>query len=131
MLPSNLVQIEWQEISGNTFATQLSMLTTYFANQQHIRRPAYHQNQFGGTIGGPVVIPKIYNGRNKTFFFFDYQGTRIDTPSSYQEYVPTMNIRNSNFTNYQDYFTIATGTKTDALGTQIPLCDLLRSGYHP
>ncbi len=92
----------------------------YFANQQHIPRPAYHQNQFGGTIGGPVVIPKIYNGRNKTFFFFDYQGTRINTPSSYQEYVPTANIRNSNFTNFQDYFTIATGTKTDALGRKFP-----------
>jgi hypothetical protein len=92
----------------------------YFANQQHIPRPAYHQNQFGGTVGGPVFIPKIYNGRNKTFFFFDYQGTRIDTPSSYQEYVPTMNIRNSNFTNYQDYFTIASGTKTDALGRKFP-----------
>ncbi len=93
----------------------------YFANQQNIPRPAYHQNQFGGTVGGPVVIPKIYNGRNKTFFFFDYQGTRIVTPSSYQEYVPTANIRNSNFTNYQDYFTAEAGSaKTDALGRIFP-----------
>jgi hypothetical protein len=91
----------------------------YFA-KQHEQRPPYHQNQFGGTVGGPVWIPKVYNGRNKTFFFFDYQGTRINTPSSYQEYVPTMNIRKSNFTNYQDYFVINTGTKTDALGRKFP-----------
>jgi hypothetical protein len=33
-------------------------------------------NNFGGTIGGPVVIPRVYNGHNKTFFFFDYDGIR-------------------------------------------------------
>jgi hypothetical protein len=35
-----------------------------------------HQNQFGGTIGGPVWIPHLYHGRNKTFFFFAYEGFR-------------------------------------------------------
>jgi hypothetical protein len=33
------------------------------------------RNQFGGTIGGPIVIPKIVNGRNKVFFFFSYEGS--------------------------------------------------------
>ena len=33
------------------------------------------RNQFGATVGGPVFIPKIYNGRDKSFFFFSYQGT--------------------------------------------------------
>jgi len=32
------------------------------------------RNQYGGTLGGPVWLPKIYNGRDKTFFFFSYQG---------------------------------------------------------
>jgi hypothetical protein len=32
-----------------------------------------HQNQYGGTIGGPVIIPKLYNGKDKLFFFFGYQ----------------------------------------------------------
>ena len=40
-------------------------------------RDQLKRNQFGGTIGGPVVIPKLYNGKDKTFFFFGYQGTRI------------------------------------------------------
>ncbi len=38
--------------------------------------PVYRQHDFGGTIGGPIVIPKIYNGRNKTFFFASYEGFR-------------------------------------------------------
>ncbi len=39
--------------------------------------PPYEQYQFGGTFGGPVYIPGIYNGKNKTFFFVDYEGLRI------------------------------------------------------
>jgi Carboxypeptidase regulatory-like domain len=35
-----------------------------------------HQNQFGGTIGGPVLLPHLYNGKDKTFFFFAYEGFR-------------------------------------------------------
>ena len=38
--------------------------------------PIYRQHDFGVTIGGPIVIPKIYNGKNKTFFFFSYEGFR-------------------------------------------------------
>ncbi len=37
----------------------------------------FQQNQFGFSLGGPVVLPKLYKGQNKTFFFGDYQGTRI------------------------------------------------------
>jgi Carboxypeptidase regulatory-like domain len=37
-------------------------------------RPRYQQNQFGGSLGGPVVIPKIFNGRDKLFFFADDEG---------------------------------------------------------
>jgi hypothetical protein len=35
-----------------------------------------HQNQFGGSVGGPVVVPHLYNGSGKTFFFFAYEGFR-------------------------------------------------------
>ncbi|HVN03025.1 MAG TPA: carboxypeptidase regulatory-like domain-containing protein [Bryobacteraceae bacterium] len=37
----------------------------------------YKQNIYGGDLGGPVVLPKIYNGRNKTFWYFNYQGTKL------------------------------------------------------
>jgi hypothetical protein len=36
----------------------------------------FNQNQFGGTLGGPVVVPRFYNGRDKTFWFFSYDGGR-------------------------------------------------------
>jgi hypothetical protein len=39
-------------------------------------RPIYKQNNFGATVGGPVWIPKVYNGKNKTFFFGSYEGFR-------------------------------------------------------
>ncbi len=39
-------------------------------------RAVYRQNDFGATAGGPIWIPKLYNGRNKTFFFFSYEGFR-------------------------------------------------------
>ena len=50
---------------------------------------AFHQNQFGGSVGGPVVIPKLYNGRNKTFFFGAYQGYRYSRPENNLLLVPT------------------------------------------
>lgn len=42
----------------------------------------FHQNEFGGTVGGPIWLPHIYNGRNKTFFFFSYQGRRNAIPET-------------------------------------------------
>jgi hypothetical protein len=52
-------------------------------------KPAYHENQFGGSVGGPVWIPKLYNGRNKTFFFGAYQGFRYSKVQDTNLLVPT------------------------------------------
>jgi hypothetical protein len=49
----------------------------------------YHQNQFGGTIGGPVWIPKVYNGHDKTFFFVAAEGFRFSQALSQFFNVPT------------------------------------------
>jgi outer membrane receptor protein involved in Fe transport len=49
----------------------------------------FKQNMFGVTAGGPVVIPKIYNGRNRTFFFLGYQGFRFRRSSQTLFRVPT------------------------------------------
>ncbi len=45
-------------------------------------KPLLRQNQFGFVLGGPVVLPKIYNGRNKTFFLANYEGWRIKVGTS-------------------------------------------------
>ncbi|MDT7812233.1 MAG: hypothetical protein QOJ42_2149 [Acidobacteriaceae bacterium] len=97
----------------------------YFSKQNHQPIPEYRQNQFGGTVGGPIVLPKLYNGRNKTFFFFDYQGTRIIQPSPITVNVPSALMQSSNFTNLQDLITYNSGTKTDALGRIFPYGTIL------
>ncbi len=84
------------------------------------RKPEFRQNQFGGTLGGPIVIPHFYDGRNKTFFFMDYQGTRIVQGKTYTETVPTAAENGSGFTNLQDLVSLQKGTKSDALGRTFP-----------
>lgn len=53
----------------------------------------YHQHNFGGTVRGPVFIPKLYDGRNKTFFFFSDEGRRVDIKSFKLVTVPTPALR--------------------------------------
>ena len=85
------------------------------------RKPSFRQNQFGGTIGGPIVIPKLYDGRNRTFFFADYQGTRVAQGKTYTSTVPTLAERNSGYTNLQDLVALQSGTLTDGLGRVFPV----------
>jgi Carboxypeptidase regulatory-like domain/TonB dependent receptor len=60
-------------------------------------KPPDTQNDFGFTVGGPVFLPHLYNGKNKTFFFFDYEGFRFRTGSSgTTSYVPEA-FRNGDF----------------------------------
>ena len=92
----------------------------FFSDQAGKPKAEYRQNVFGGTVGGPVLLPKLYNGKDKTFFFFDYQGTRVVTPSQAFSTVPTPNMVNSGFTNLQDLITDNSGTTTDGLGRVIP-----------
>jgi hypothetical protein len=55
------------------------------------------QNQFGGTIGGPVWIPKLYNGRDKLFFFFAYEGFYDSGSGGSYTSVPTVAERAGDF----------------------------------
>jgi hypothetical protein len=57
------------------------------------------QNQFGVTVGGPVVIPHLYNGHNKTFFFFAYEGFRNSQAAQTLLTTPTAVQLNGNFGN--------------------------------
>ena len=52
-------------------------------------RPALKRNQFGFTLGGPMVIPRIYRGKDKTFLFGDYEGTRARTAITNNNLVAT------------------------------------------
>jgi len=69
----------------------------WFNNLQDLQRPVDTQNDFGATVGGPVYIPKVYNGRNKTFFFFAYEGFRFRTGGSSTVSMPNENFRKGDF----------------------------------
>jgi hypothetical protein len=62
----------------------------------------HHFNQFGAFASGPVVIPHLYNGKNKTFFAFGYEGTRNLAPTYQTTTVPTALMRQGIFTQAPD-----------------------------
>jgi len=59
--------------------------------------PNYVQNSFGGSVGGPLNIPHIYEGGNKTFYFINYNGRRGEQPFDQFSTVPTLLEREGNF----------------------------------
>jgi len=67
------------------------------------RRSIYRQNDFGFTVAGPVYIPKLYDGKNKTFFFFSYEGfrNRVGANDTILT-VPTPEMYRGDFRNWVD-----------------------------
>jgi hypothetical protein len=56
--------------------------------------PALRQNDFGGTLGGPIAVPRIYDGKDKSFFFVSYEGLRLTQPQAAAiQYVPDSYMR--------------------------------------
>jgi hypothetical protein len=66
--------------------------TPYGSIKPHIRG-----NDFGGTIGGPVFIPHLYNGHDKSFFFATYEGFRLPSTTTQQALVPSTLMKQGNF----------------------------------
>lgn len=62
-----------------------------------LANPPYQQNRFGGSSGGPLNIPKIYHGGDKTFYFVNYNGSRGENPFDGFSTVPTLLEREGNF----------------------------------
>jgi len=73
----------WEYVRNAAFDSRPAFLDS------SAKSPGFRQNQFGASVGGPVWIPKLYNGRNKTFFFFAYQGLRYNQDSATNLLVPT------------------------------------------
>jgi len=66
----------------------------WFANRNGLLKPKERQNDFGGVVGGPII-------RDKTFFFFSYEGLRLRLPKSQTTVVPDSNSRNAAATSVQ------------------------------
>jgi hypothetical protein len=60
-------------------------------------KPKLIANDFGASVGGPVLIPHLYNGKDRTFFFGTYEGFQYPKSSTVQDTVPTQAMRNGNF----------------------------------
>jgi outer membrane receptor protein involved in Fe transport len=83
------------------------------------RRDQLKRNQFGGAFGGPVDLPHIYNGKNKTFFFVSYEGTRLhNSGNTSSEYVPTTAELNGDFSAY-----LSASNPANALGKATTIID--------
>lgn len=72
----------------------------FFNNARGIKRLPLRQNQFGGTFSGPVILPRFgegtpafYNGKQRTFFFFSYEGLRLLLPQTTSFNVPSLRLR--------------------------------------
>ena len=79
------------------------------------------QNQFGFTLGGPIVIPHVYNGKDKTFFFGDYEGTRTRRAQTNNTLVPTAAQRSGDFSAQSaPIYDTSQGTRTPFPGNIIP-----------
>jgi hypothetical protein len=84
--------------SGYDFLRNKSLDANSWANNlQGLKRSVDTQNDFGATAGGPVWIPKVYNGKNKTFFFFAYEGFRFRNGGTGQDSFPNENFRKGDF----------------------------------
>jgi len=124
----------WEYIRNTVFDARNYFLPTTSP------KPAFHQNQFGGSIGGPVLIPKVYNGRNKTFFFGSYQGYRYSKPLNNFLLVPTAaelagnEADNNQLPIYDPATTTATATgftRQPFPGNQIPQARITQAGMVP
>ena len=95
------------------FSTMLPDMAAndFFANRSGQPRPGFSYQRWGGTAGGPVYIPKVYNGKDKTFFFWAYEGIHDSRPrNNGTPTVPTPAMKSGDFsqllglgTQYQIY----------------------------
>lgn len=71
----------------------------FFDNKSGQKKPVYQDHRYGAALGGPVVIPGAYNGRNKTFWFYSWEEDRYGQPSTQNQTstVPTMAERTGDF----------------------------------
>lgn len=93
----------------------------FFNNRVGSGKSEFKQNTYGASFGGPFFIPKLYNGRDKTHYFFNFEGTQIRGNAFARAIVPTPLERNGDFSRSLDragrQFTIFDPNSTTPQGT--------------
>lgn len=108
------------EILRNQLFDSDGFFPTNFSPDGDPAPPVDQQNDFGFTIGGPVIIPKVYHGRNHTFFLFSTDWFRQNQAQDQIGTVPTAAMKNGDFSHF-----------VDATGTLIPIYDPLTGKPFP
>ncbi|HKX33080.1 MAG TPA: TonB-dependent receptor [Blastocatellia bacterium] len=102
----------------------------FFGNANGLNRPALRQNDFGGVIGGPLYLPRfgeggrsLFDGRNRAFFFFSYEGLRLRQPQTLVTVTPSLRLRNlvaPSIRTILDAFPLPTGAEFANSETGLP-----------
>jgi hypothetical protein len=71
--------------------------TPFFTNKAGLKKPVTRYNQYGANAGAPIYIPKLFNGRNRVFWYFAWEGIRDSFPEPITTTVPTAAERNGDF----------------------------------
>lgn len=98
---------------------------SWFANNASPQVPRNHliQNQFGGDLGGPITIPHLFSGKNRAFFFFDFNDNHVIRSILAQRAVPLDSLRAGNV-----YYNTAAGGKKELTPAQFAAFDPLGKG---
>jgi hypothetical protein len=113
----------WEYIRNTAFDAIPFCFTSEAVTSSCPPKPFFHQNQFGASAGGPVVIPKLYNGKNKSFVFGAYQGYRYSRPANNELLVPTAaeyagnEADNQQLQAYDPFTTTCVAVGSDPCGT--------------
>ncbi len=94
---------------------------TYFGGA--LPRPAYQRNEYGGNLSGPIVVPHLYNGRDKSFFFVAYEGFRLTQSYNDNTQEPSILERQGIFTEFPSGSIINPATHTAFADNAIPSSD--------
>ncbi len=100
------------EILRNQLFDSAGFFPVRFGNNGKAEAPVNQQNNFGFTLGGPVILPKIYNGKNRTFFHFSWDHFKQNQAQNAIGTVPTQAMKGGDFSNF-----------VDASGNLIPIYD--------
>jgi len=86
--------------------------------------PPFRMNQFGANLGGPVYIPRVYNGKNRLFFFADFEAKRQSQAQTYISTVPTPAMRTGDFSELLPRTVVRIpGTTTPLPNNRVPQID--------
>lgn len=69
----------------------------YFAKKAGTTPPDFDDNRYGFSLGGPMILPRVYNGKNKTFWFYTWERNKWGSPLTFTGTVPTAAQRNGDF----------------------------------